>query len=204
MPKERNSKTTHRQDVQNRRQRQRRIITLSWSAVGLVILALIGWLVWQNLQQPTQVGEVIPIPADYVKHIEASTPPGPYPSDPPAGGVHYAAELDAKFYEESDLVTLPQYPEGSLVHNLEHGYVIFWYNCAGLDQAGCDALKTNIRGVMSEFDGLKLIAFPWKSLDTPLVMTSWGRLQRFKTFDPTQVRDFIKANRNKSPEPNAP
>ena len=25
---------------------------------------------------------------------------------------------------------LPQYPEGYLVHNLEHGYVIFWYNCA--------------------------------------------------------------------------
>jgi hypothetical protein len=204
MTKERTSKTSRRQDAQNRRRQRRLLTVLLASTAGLVILALIGWLIWQNLQQPTEVGEVIPVPADYVNHIEAGTPPGPYPSDPPAGGVHYATELDAKFYEESDLASLAPYPEGSLVHNLEHGYVIFWYSCAGLDQAGCDALKANIRGVMAEFDGLKLIAFPWKSLDVPLVMTSWGRLLRFETFDSAQARAFINANRNKSPEPNAP
>jgi hypothetical protein len=204
MAKEHTSKTSRRQDAQNRRQRQRRLTVLFWSAGGVVILALAGWLIWQNLQQPAQVGEVIPIPADYVNHIESGIPPGPYPSDPPAGGVHYATELDAKFYEESDLAALAPYPEGSLVHNLEHGYVIFWYNCVSLDQAGCDDLKANIRGVMGEFDGLKLIAFPWKSLNVPLAMTSWGRLSRYETFDPAQARAFINANRNKSPEPNAP
>jgi hypothetical protein len=57
---------------------------------------------------------------------------------------------------------------------------------------------------MDEFDGFKLIAFPWKSLEVPVAMTSWGRLQRFETFDPSQARAFIKANRNRAPEPNAP
>jgi hypothetical protein len=204
MAKEHTSKPTRRQEAQNQRQRQQRLKMLLWGAAGLAAVLLIGWFAWQNSQQPTEIGEVIPVPSDYVNHIEADTPPGPYPSDPPAGGVHYPTELEAKFYEETDLTSLAPYPEGSLVHNLEHGYVIFWYNCAGLDSNACDALKNNIRGVMGEFDGLKLIAFPWSSLDTPLVMTSWGRLLRFDAFDADQARAFIRANRNKAPEPNAP
>lgn len=46
--------------------------------------------------------------------------------------------------------------------------------------------------------------YPWKSLEVPLAMTSWGRLQRFETFDAAQASAFIKANRNRAPEPNAP
>ena len=166
------------------------------------MILVVGFVFWQAYR-PT-VGEMIPIPPDYETHIEVGTPPGPYPSDPPAGGVHYATELDAKFYHESDLATLPQYPEGSLVHNLEHGNVIFWYNCALLDEAGCTRLKDSIQQVMDEFDGVKLIAFPWESLEEPVVMTSWGKLQRFQSFNPSQASAFVRANRNKAPEPNAP
>jgi hypothetical protein len=57
---------------------------------------------------------------------------------------------------------------------------------------------------MDDFDSEKLIAFPWPSLDVPVVMTSWGRLQRFDSFDPQLAAAFVQANRNKSPEPNAP
>jgi hypothetical protein len=118
--------------------------------------------------------------------------------------VHYDAPLDAGFYQESDLATLPAYPEGHLVHDLEHGYVIFWYNCAVLDETGCTQLKEDIQKVMSDNGGTKLIAFPWKTIDVPLVMTSWGKLQRFDTFNAAQASAFVKANRNHAPEPNAP
>jgi hypothetical protein len=57
---------------------------------------------------------------------------------------------------------------------------------------------------MDEFNGLKLIAFPWNSLEVPVAMTSWGRLQRFETFDLSRARAFVKANRNRAPEPDAP
>ncbi len=202
MAKDQTIKLTRRQAAQFRQRRRRLLTVLAWGAVGVGILALAGWLIRQNTQP--EVGEIIPVPANYVTHIEPGTPPGPYPTDPPAGGVHYGTELDAGFYEETDVAVLSQYPEGSLVHNLEHGYVIFWYNCAAPSQADCDALKTSIREVMDEFDGLKLIAFPWKSLDVPLVMTSWGRLLRFESFERAQARAFIQANRNHAPEPNAP
>ena len=82
--------------------------------------------------------------------------------------------------------------------------MLFWNNCAVLDEAGCGELKANIQQIMDEFGGVKLIAFPWKSIEEPLVMTSWGKLQRFETFDASLASAFVKANRNQSPEPNAP
>ena len=130
--------------------------------------------------------------------------PGPYNSAPPAGGVHYDKTLPARFYEETDVASLPEYPEGYLVHNLEHGHIIIWYNCDLVDEAGCAGLKEQIREVMDEFDGLKVVAFPWKSLNVPVVMTSWDRTQRFESFNPAQARAFIHANRNRAPESQRP
>lgn len=199
--KQASPKAGKRQANQARKRRQKKT-SLIWAGLGIGAIAIVSILLWRALRPST--GEVVSIPANYETHIEQGSPPGPYPSDPPAGGVHYASELDAKFYQEADLASLPVYPEGSLVHNLEHGYVIFWYNCMLLDEAGCMQLRDSIQQVMDEFDGVKLIAFPWKSLKEPVAMTSWGRLQRFEIFSPTQANTFIKTNRNKAPESNAP
>jgi len=57
---------------------------------------------------------------------------------------------------------------------------------------------------MDELGGTKMIAYPREFIDVPLVMTSWGRLQRFETFNAEQAKAFYRANLNKSPEPNAP
>lgn len=196
------NKSSRRQQIQVRQRQQKVITNLIWVGLGIAVLGVVGLLIWLALRPAA--GEAVPIPANYKTHIEEGTPPGPYPSDPPAGGVHYASELNSKFYEETDLSSLSDYPEGYLVHNLEHGYVIFWYNCAALDEAGCIQLKASIQQVMNEFNGLKLIAFPWKSLEVPVAMTSWGRVKHFETFDPSQAIAFVKSNRNRAPEPNAP
>jgi hypothetical protein len=137
-------------------------------------------------------------------HVQEGTDPGPYNSDPPTSGKHYDPTYQAGFYDESDTETQNLHPEGFLVHNLEHGYVIFWYNCNLLDEQECTDLKTQIQGVMDEAGGTKLIAFPRESIEEPVVMTSWGRMLRFEEFDPAQARDFIQRNLNKAPEPNAP
>ena len=177
-----------------------------WAGAGVVVLAVISLIVWQTSRpaaaEAEAIGEIIPI--NSTEHIPEGTDPGSYPSDPPAGGVHYEDTLPARFYHEEDLASLGQYPQGYLVHNLEHGHVIFWYNCAVLDEAGCEQLKSQIQGVIDAFDGVKVLAFPWKSLDVPVVATSWGRLQSFESFDADLSERFVRGNRNKAPEPNAP
>jgi len=201
-------KSSKRQLMQERQRKSRTMNRLVWGGAGLVILVLVGLVIWQSSRPGAAAAESEPmgesIPVNSRDHIPEGTDPGPYPSDPPAGGVHYASTLPAKLYQEQDLTSLGQYPQGYLVHNLEHGYVIFWYNCAVLDEAGCQKLKSQLQEVLDAFDGVKVMAFPWKSLDVPVVATSWGRLQRFESFDTDLAERFVRSNRNKSPEPDAP
>lgn len=191
------SSKSKRQQVRERHRRQRRISNLVWIGLGALAAAVIGFFVWQGARP--RAGESIPVMAD-TSHIPVDTDPGTYNSDPPTSGPHYADELNAGFYEANDY----QYPAGYLVHNLEHGYIIFWYNCDLLDEAGCEDLKTQIQSVLNEFNGFKVIAFPWKSIDVPVVMTSWGRRMEMESFDAAQARAFYKTNLNKAPEPAAP
>jgi hypothetical protein len=123
-----------------------------------------------------------------------------YNSNPPSSGRHYPEDLVEGFYEVNEHI----YPEGYLVHNLEHGYVIFWYNCDLLDEDGCQELKTEIKTAMDGVNNFKVIAFPRDSINVPVVLTSWGRLQQFDRFSPEEAQAFVERNRNQAPEPNAP
>ena len=191
------SKKTKRQQRREKQQRQQWISRLIWGTVGVAVLGVIGFIVWQFAKPAA--GEAVPIMAD-TSHIETDSDPGTYNSDPPTSGPHYAQEANAGFFDAN----IYTYPAGYLVHNLEHGYVIFWYNCNLLDEPACSELKSQIRSVVDELGGIKVIAYPWESIDVPLVMTSWGRLQRFETFDAEEAKAFYRANLNRAPEPNAP
>ncbi|NPV40844.1 MAG: DUF3105 domain-containing protein [Anaerolineae bacterium] len=165
----------------------------------LIALAVVGaGLVVYLAASKGQAGRAIPVMSD-ISHIPAGTDPNPYNSNPPTSGIHYAVDLEAGFYDHNSFA----YPEGYLVHNLEHGYVIFWYNCSTLSAEACSALKTQIKDVMDEKDNYKLIAYPWEKTDIPLVLTSWGRLLEMPVFDRKAALDFIARNLNHAPEPMA-
>jgi hypothetical protein len=168
--------------------------------IAILVLGVIGLLIRQGIKPAA--GESVAIPPNYQTHVEIGTPLT-YPSDPPAGGRHYAQEFDRGFYDEASLPDQPGDAAGYLVHNLEHGYVIFWYNCTKLDETACNNLKSQIKTAMDAKNNIKLIAFPWNSIDVPLVMTSWGHLQRFEQFDAGLARTFIESNLNRAPEPDA-
>ncbi len=190
-----NSKSK-RQQIQERNRKQKLTTNLIWGGVGVLILIVIGFI-FSQAAKPAQ-GEAIPIMA--TSHITTDSDPGTYNSDPPTSGLHYAEEANAEFFDTN----IYKFPAGYLVHNLEHGYVIFWYNCGLLDEAGCTSLKEQIKTTMKDLGGRKLIAYPWPSLDVPLVLTSWGRLEKFESFDADKAKAFYRANLNKAPEPDAP
>ena len=190
-----NSKTK-RQQMREKNQRQKLISSLIWGVIGIAILAVIGFLVWQGAKPAA--GEAIPVMT--TTHITVDSDPGKYNSDPPTSGPHYAEEAQAGFYDTN----IYQFPAGYLVHNLEHGYILFWYNCDLLDETGCTNLKNQIKATMDDLGNARMIAYPWNSLDVPVVMTSWGRLQKFEVFDAEQAKAFYRANLNRSPEPGAP
>jgi hypothetical protein len=183
------------------RQNRDRIRKYLVIAVSIVGLAAIGWGILGPSSQ-VEIGEAAPeMPAD---HVQEGEDPGPYNTDPPSSGRHYASSLEAGFYTDEDLDNLGPFPEGYLVHNLEHGYVIFWYNCDLLSTVECTELKSQIEEVMGKERNFKVIAFPWQSLDVPVVMTSWTRMIEFEAFDPGLATKFVGIYRNQAPEPHAP
>lgn len=186
-----------RQQAREKNKRQKLISNLTWGGIGLAVLTVIGLMVWQGVKPAA--GDSVPIMKSD-PHLPTDSDPGQYNSDPPTSGLHYASEAEAGFYDEN----IYTYPAGYLVHNLEHGYVIISYNCDLLDDASCSELKSQIRSVMDDLGGVKLIAYPWNSMDVPVAMTSWGRIQKFEIFDMEQAKAFYRANLNRAPEPNAP
>jgi hypothetical protein len=168
----------------------------------LLVGGFLGLVTW-NYIKPL-AGEEIPHLEDATAHVPEGSDPGPFSSNPPTSGRHYGIPLSAGFYDEDNSVVQSPYPEGYLLHNLEHGYIIFWYNCAVLDESSCTNLKLQIRTIIDDFQENKLIGFPWPDMDAPLALASWGQLQAFDSFDEDAARAFIKTNRNQAPEPNTP
>jgi hypothetical protein len=100
-------------------------------------------------------------------HVETDTPVA-YTDAPPAFGPHWneygvaPAPMSDKFYLADERPELE-----SLVHNLEHGYTIVWYDETVADDP---AAVTELRAVAKKFPGTdnyryKFIAAPWTSDD---------------------------------------
>lgn len=184
-------------DEQRRKKRRLRLIFI-FAGVGVILVAIfVPLAIYASAH--ALIGQVVRV--DSRNHVPIGTDPGPYYSNPPAGGNHYDISWPAHFYQESELAALPAHPEGYLVHSLEHGYIIFWYNC-NIPGTDCNALKKDIQTVMDQTGGTKEIAFPWSSMNVPLAMTSWGRILNFQTPDLALMKLFVERNRYQSPEPN--
>ena len=195
------SQKTRREKLNQRRRLERVKSYGLWLGIVTVVLVIAGVLFWPSVEPAA--GEAVPI-MESSAHVEEGQDPGPFYTDPPSSGRHYASDLEAGFFDEEDAESHEPYPAGYLVHNLEHGYVIFWYNCELLDEIACSRLKDQVQDTMDQVDHFKVIAFPWTSIDVPLVMTSWGKMQRFESFDVEAGVQFVRNNLNHAPEPQAP
>ena len=188
-----------RETQRAKRQRQQVLGRVAWSLIGLIGVVIVGYIVWGAFRP--KPGQSVPqLPAS---HIQPGASHEPYNSDPPTSGPHYVEPAQGGFYNETP-------SDEQLVHNLEHGYVILWYNCSDLTSSQCDRLKSQIRGAMQAAGNStltstpKLIAVPRPTLDTQLALTTWGRLDKFDAFDQNRIVNFIRAFRDHAPEPNAP
>ena len=101
------------------------------------------------------------------QHVPTGTPVD-YSTAPPAFGKHWneagvaPAPMSRKFYAPED-----RPPLEALVHNLEHGYTILWYDSTIADDSGAVTQMHAIADKLSSTTNFrdKFIAAPWTSKD---------------------------------------
>lgn len=194
--------STRRERLRKQRRSQKKKNRVIITVVVIAVIAVAALFVRNATRKP--IGESVKIMGNSNHFPDGAEIE--YNTNPPNSGPHYNSDMPAGFYDEdSPEATGILNPEGHLVHNLEHGYVIIWYNCGVLDDASCTELKSEINAVM-DVESTKVIAFPWYDTAEPVVMTSWGQMLRMEEFNSEEALNFIKSNRShpRAPEPNVP
>ena len=124
----------------------------------------------------------------------------PYSSLPGTSGPHWGTPNNWGVY------STPQ-SESQVIHNLEHGGVVIWYDPAALDAAAIDTLARYVTtqtasGISGRF---KFILSPWggeEPLGAPVVVTSWRYLLHLDEADTDVIDAFARERYGGSPEPN--
>ena len=128
---------------------------------------------------------------DDASHVRSDTEVD-YDPTPPVGGPHYGSVVNPGVYEE------PQ-PLGALVHNLEHGAVVVYYDPAEASDPAMESLRRFAAQHTDPWAHVIVVPTPVDD-PAPYVLTAWGALLRMERYDPRVVRAFLAEYLGRGPE----
>ena len=166
-----------------RRQRTAKVRTYTLFSLGAVaVLALVGWMIMRETGKP---GQSVQIMAQR-NHLQSATEShAPYSTTPPTSGPHTASVPAFRVYDE-------KLSDEEAVHGLEDGAVIINYK-PELDEPTVTKLRDIANAYLNTDGKDHIIMTPYPGLAEPVVMTTWGRIDRLEAFDEARVRTFIEA-----------
>jgi hypothetical protein len=178
-------KRDEKQRKKDRRIRIKKIKSvIPWAIFIGVVIGGIYWVAnTAEKSSESRPGEEIPIVSR--EHINVGDPHEPYNSNPPTSGAH-AGPLPWGFSEQ-------EVADEDAIHNLEHGGI--WISYKGLDQQSIDTLREIARE-----NSLSVVVSPREANDSPVAVASWGRLTKLDNVDWETIVEFIRKNKNQSPE----
>lgn len=127
-----------------------------------------------------------------------ATQPGTYTSIPATSGPHWDTPANWGVYPVAQ-------SESQLVHNLEHGGIVIWYQPDGVSDEDVALLAEFVNGQVAEGSGgrFKAILSPWEGEDfgSPIAVTSWEWLLYLDTADVAAIDAFLGEHYGDAPEP---
>ena len=132
-----------------------------------------------HIEEGTQGSGYTSVPATSGQHWNSANSPGPW-------GVYSTAQ-----------------PQERLIHNLEHGGIVIWYQAAQLSTADLATLTQFVQQQITT-EKFKVILTPWSGTNFghPIAVTAWDWLLYMDTVDLDTVRGFIDAHIGRAPESN--
>lgn len=156
--------------------------------ISLLIFIFAGYGLFLLVSRTTTPKPGQPISIQGREHIPVGAPHPEYNSNPPTSGSHYDQPENFGVYQE-------ELRDETAVHNLEHGGIWISYH-PDIDEK----IKEKIEDIGEKYSG-SVVVSPRSANDSPIALASWGRLEKLSSFDEDRIIEFIKRNKNKSPEP---
>lgn len=151
---------------------------------GILLVSTTDKKQQEKLRKPL-MGEEITI--QNVRHVKPGETHEGYNSNPPTNGPMVDEVAGAGIHDQEVV-------DEKVVHSMEHGAAIVWYR-AGLPKEYLEKVSQ----AFNEVSGKKIM-LPRQDLDTPIVLTSWGRLLKLESIDEEKIKEFIATNEDRGPE----
>lgn len=179
---------------QERERKQRQYLLIGGGAAAALIIVIGALILINSRINPTGIaitenaacGNVQFVADEGRGHLSPGDPTPAYKSIPPTSGTHNPVWLQAGVYDNNADIT-------QLVHSLEHGYVILYYN--ELTQNQIDQLASIQRS-----DPYKMIVAPYPNMPYKVAIAAWDRLQTCDGINDAAIRSFTAQFRNQGPE----
>ncbi|MEZ4860609.1 MAG: DUF3105 domain-containing protein [Caldilineaceae bacterium] len=185
-------KNTLREKAAKQRRNQNMIII----GAAAVFLLVIGAIIFVNVRNAQPVAGEEALPSLGNMHIDFGSPsPITYNSTPPTSGPHYGNLVGWGVYNE------PQRYE-HLIHNLEDGGVVVYYQCPD----GCPEIVDELRQIVQPYisAGRHVVMVPndpaWsinggpllqKDMEAKIALTAWQHILKLDTVDTEKIKSFI-------------
>jgi hypothetical protein len=180
-----------------------RFLRTALVVILIAVTAYFGWELFiyvppENVSSSALPGEFHPSQGNL--HLRNGQPFSAYSTDPPTSGPHWIGGA-AFTTPKGRIVAIPpawgvydeELPKEALVHAMEHGGVIVWYNPA----AGCDGdCQSSVTRLVTHYvaGGRHVILVPYHGLHTAVALTAWTRLERLDRVDVSAIDAFVAAH----------
>ncbi|MDT3433804.1 DUF3105 domain-containing protein [Haloarcula sp. 1CSR25-25] len=116
-----------------------------------------------------------------------------YERIPPLSGTHYGSTTDAGFYEETPAL-------GSLVHTLEHGAVVVYYDPEEISPEARQSLREFSSVHTGTWRSVVVAPNPNDDPRAPYVLTAWQHELTMDSYDAETVHAFLSEYLGRGPE----
>jgi hypothetical protein len=129
-------------------------------------------------------------PNEGAQHVSAGTEIE-YAQTPPLSGTHYVRATEGGYYQDAQ-------PYGNIVHSLEHGAVVIYYDPSAINESTTQSL----REFAATHNGRwrSVIAVPNSDIDSPYLLTAWRNRLAMDSYDPETVYAFLSEYLGRGPE----
>lgn len=115
-----------------------------------------------------------------------------YKTDPPTSGTHAGRWLPASVYG------LGEAKAELLVHNLEHGNIVIYFDRSVLSKSELKPLFKLAKKHIGQWDGILLVERNDKK--HPMILTAWRAMIRLNKVDMERISSFVDTFRGRGPE----